>query len=153
MILSIRDRKKSSINKALRNIKENVNISKAPKQYKSGYNCWGFTAYAFGWTNDLFWLNPDSIEEYLISYSRKVNVPKIGDIVVWRSRKGKRAFIDHTAIITGVHSDSSNQILHKPGGLALELMPQEKVNKLYPYGGIIEYRRPYKKGLLDQKSA
>lgn len=151
--MSIIDRKKSLINRALRDIKEYVNISEVPKTNIKNYNCWGFTAYVLGWTDHAFWLIPSTIEHYLKIGSRKVRVPKIGDIVVWRSKKGQRTFIDHTAIITGVHSDSSNQIIHKPGGLELQLMPQREVNKLYPYGGIIEYRRPYKKGLLDQYSA
>ena len=125
------------VDSALSNIKTKVlNTKSLPR--KSSYNCWGFTAAAVGWIDKPIWIMSFTMEDLMRRNSRKVNVPKCGDIIVFRDEDR----LKHTAIITQL-GGSDNQIVHKPGQCALEVLSERFVSEKYKnYGRVAEYRRP-----------
>ena len=103
------------------------------------YNCWNFTAFTLGWTNELEWFSSNRMNNLLKTNSYPVSKKnlKAGDIVVYRSEEIYNC-LDHTALIL---DPKKKTIIHKDGSLPVEL---NKYNKVYQWSKI-SFRRPKKK--------
>lgn len=122
------------------NSSNNNTKSELPPLKSRAYNCWGFTAYIFGWIRDYSWLSCYQMEDLLEEFSVPVDNPQVGDIAVFRDEDDK---LEHTAIIT---DKKVKHILHKPGGWDLEKTSIKHVEEssVYNYGVVTEYRRSIK---------
>lgn len=110
-------------NRVYRNI-GNVKNNEPPP-INGRYNCWGFVAYAFGWYNDLHWLDADVMHKLLLERSVVIDEPVDGCIAVYRdfgNELNYGAELTHTAILANVEK---GLVIHKPGDWKLELISLE----------------------------
>jgi hypothetical protein len=103
------------------------------------YNCWGFTAYALDWNNQVRWLRQSEMEELLSICSEPVNEVNglmVGDIAVFTDEHG----LNHTAVL--IKTDPQT-FIHKNGSAEIYVLTSEEMENRYRciYGKIKEFRR------------
>lgn len=143
--LKLRTKKEKILPQLLKLRKVTNNKKLIFRNIKGEYNCWGFTAYSFNWIQELIWFDFPEMEYCLEMYTRRVNKPKTGDIVVYRDEFGD---LLHTAILT---DENKHTILHKPGYLELEVNTIGGSSKIYYEAEEIYYMRPLKNKKFSYK--
>ena len=115
--------------------------SKISMTHTSNYNCWGFTAYTEGWTEECYWLGHKNMETFLSERTYRIEVPQVGDIAVFRDSSYIDNELMHTAILYQV--DESNPLfVHKPASDPLEISDLDDLyDNWCQFGKITEYRR------------
>jgi hypothetical protein len=98
------------------------------------YNCWGFTAFSMGWDYELAWWGAKEMNALLETHSEKVDIPRKGDIAVYRDTFCNELM--HTAIVIsneycGSGDPMDPMIIHKPGMHRLEITWAEHTRKGY----------------------
>ena len=119
--------------RSLENIRSILEANSMPPRIPEAtmYNCWGFTAYYFGWEENAKWLPSYKMEEHLKSNTVPVHLTEVraGDIAVFRFGR----HLEHTAIVM----PNTSVVCHKPGGglLCIETMQgaQDKYGKEITY--------------------
>ena len=105
------------------------------------YNCWGFVSRQNNFVSSYKWVDINDMEHYLETKTFHIEVPRIGDIAVFRDEYE----LTHTAIVYAVGKTKSDiKLIQKPGDWNLELIDVKEVetNSWYScYGNISEYRR------------
>ena len=116
------------------------NIHKRFKPYLKTeyYNCWSLTSFLNGWEKNVYWMDEDEIEEHLKNHTQRIRVPKVGDIVEFRTRNANeythRNGIMHTAIITQIITKGKKRkiiCVHKPGSGRLEVKDLYEIEFMY----------------------
>jgi len=103
------------------------------------YNCWGFTAYALGWENQVRWIRQSEMEKLLSICSEPVNEVNglmVGDIAVFKDSLG----LCHTAVLI---KTAPQTFIHKNGRDEIDVSTSEEMGNCYRciYGEIKEFRR------------
>jgi hypothetical protein len=103
------------------------------------FNCWGFTAFMEGWINRLKWLDCETMDKLLAENSQPVDASELvpGDIAVYEDENDN--VLTHTAVVT---NPLEQELIHKPGGCALELQDFSGNLGHVTYGEITQFRRP-----------
>lgn len=112
-------------------------INYAPRDNRFDYNCWGFTAFAKGWDDELYWYSHRDMEELLECDTVETTEPTPGDIGVFRDSYND---LTHTAVLYEYDPDDEDKILfvHKPGDCEIELI---SLTELYNCGSYNAYHK------------
>jgi hypothetical protein len=109
------------------------------------YNCWGFTNFILGWVEELHWEDEGVTVKLLDRKTKRIKKAdiKVGDIVRFTSgRKRRDYWLQHTALVTEIKRNKI-KVLHKPGGMPLEMTTFEKAKGMYQGSdGKITFLRP-----------
>jgi hypothetical protein len=108
------------------------------------FNCWGFVALNFGWTQRVRWVDTSEMESYLYAHTAPI-VPSeatVGDIAVFRDSQG---VLKHTALMTC----DPDIVCHKVGSQSLAVDTLENACRTYtPH---VTYVRPKDSKLIGEK--
>lgn len=116
----------------IRSILEANNLpAKLPKEQGYGLNCWGFTAFYYGWESREFWMDERTMELHLQDSTVPIKPSEVraGDIAVFRRFDG----LSHTAVMI-----NPEIVCHKPGSTPLCIDTVENAAQKY---GDVTYAR------------
>lgn len=135
----MRTANKAEIEEVLRGLNEYgaIKSSEFPRNHEWNYNCWGFVAAEHAFISTFCWLTAKKMDAILETETVHVEVPRIGDIAVFRDLKHSNT-LTHTVLIYAVDTNRSNiKVIHKPGDDPLELTTLSDTG----YYTFTEYRR------------